>query len=251
QLQTTLYNPNAIYRIQHPIFEGTDWFKHLYLYQTNEECNIHEKVGYHLFHRQLNAPDVKREYLRQHNLECEPITIDTSDSDVSQKPITIDIGESEEEQEFIPNEGVPVPKDLVVDEVSYEVKNVCDLMNAVFLEVAVCENRRLLKEKCPSCEINHPSQWRHECIMLSDEEGWLSHGLEAVEHVIERGILRKQFLEVIRVMKLEYYGRAKEHYVNLTNACEVTLDFLGNLRGFSDYQPILNYLMYWREEHCA
>ena len=46
--------------------------------------------------------------LRQHNLECEPITVDTGDSDVSQKPITIDIGESEEEQEFIPNEVVPV-----------------------------------------------------------------------------------------------------------------------------------------------
>jgi hypothetical protein len=46
--------------------------------------------------------------LRQHNLECEPITVDTGDSDVSQKPITIDIGESEEEQEFINNEVVPV-----------------------------------------------------------------------------------------------------------------------------------------------
>jgi uncharacterized protein YktA (UPF0223 family) len=36
---------------------------------------------------------------------------------------------------------------------------------------------------------------------MSDEEGWLLHGLEAVERVIERGIVRKQFLEAIRVMK--------------------------------------------------
>ena len=50
-----------------------------------------------------------------------------------------------------------VPNDLVVDEVSYEVKNVCDLMNAVFFEAVVCEIRRLLKEKCPSCEVDHPS----------------------------------------------------------------------------------------------
>jgi hypothetical protein len=36
------------------------------------------------------------------------------------------------------------------------------------------------------------------------------------------------------------------------NHREVTLDFLGELRGsFSDYQSILNYLMYWSEEHCA
>ena len=61
--------------------------------------------------------------------------------------------------------------------------------------------------------------------------GWLLHGLEAVERVIEHGILRKQFLEAIRVMKLEYYGRAKEHYANLIKDREVTLDFLGNLRG--------------------
>ena len=71
-----------------------------------------------------------------------------------------------------------VPNDLVVDEVSYEVKNVCDLMNAVFFEAVVCEIRRLLKEKCPGCEVDHPSQRRHDCIMLSDDEGWLLHGLE-------------------------------------------------------------------------
>jgi hypothetical protein len=88
--------------------------------------------------------------------------------------------------------------------------------------------------------------------MLSDEEGWLLHGLEAVERVIKHGILRIQFLEAIQVMKFEYYGHAKEHYANLIKDCEVTLDFLGNLRGtFSDYQPILNYLMYWSKEHCA
>ena len=45
-----------------------------------------------------------------------------------------------------------VPNDLVVDEVSYEVKNVCDLMNAVFFEAVVCEIRRLLKEKCPAAK---------------------------------------------------------------------------------------------------
>jgi hypothetical protein len=108
-----------------------------------------------------------------------------------------------------------VPTDLVVDEVSYEVKNVCDLMNAVFFEAVVCEIQRLLKEKCPGCEVDNLSQRRHNCIMLSDEEGRLLHGLEAVEHVIKHGILRKQFLEANRVMKLEYYGHAKEHYVNL------------------------------------
>ncbi|CAB4034266.1 Hypothetical predicted protein, partial [Paramuricea clavata] len=97
----------------------------------------------------------------------------------------------------------------------------------------VCEIRRLLKEKCPGCEVDHPSQRRHDCIMLSDEERWLLHGLGAVERVIERGIVKKQFFEAIRVMKLEYYGRAKEH-ANLIKDREVTLDFFGRFeRKFS------------------
>ncbi|CAB3977891.1 Hypothetical predicted protein [Paramuricea clavata] len=159
------------------------------------------------------------------------------------------------------NTSQEVPNDVVVNEVSvsrdlnvsFEVKNVYDLMNAVFFEAVVCEIQRLLKEKCSSCEVDHPGQRRHNCIMLSDEEGWLLHGLKAVERVIERRILRKQFLEAIRVMRLEYYGHATEHYANLKKDCEVTLDFLGDLRGsFSVHQPILNYLMYWSEEqHCA
>ena len=63
--------------------------------------------------------------------------------------------------------------------------------------------------------------------MLSDEEGWLLCGLEAVERVIERGILRKQFHEAIRVMNSEYYERTKECYANLIKDHEITLGFSG------------------------
>jgi hypothetical protein len=50
-----------------------------------------------------------------------------------------------------------VPNDLVVDEVSLEVRRVCNLVDAVFFEAVVCEIWRLLKEKCPGCEVDHPS----------------------------------------------------------------------------------------------
>jgi hypothetical protein len=61
--------------------------------------------------------------------------------------------------------------------------------------------------------------------------------------VLERGIVRKQFLEAIRVMKLEYYGRAKEHYANLIKDRELTTWILGGMRGnFSGFQAILKYL---------
>ena len=64
------------------------------------------------------------------------------------------------------------------------------------------------------------------------------------------GILRKQFVESVRVLKLTYYERAKEHK-NLGKSHEVTLDLLRNVRqsiGFYEFQPILNYLTYWSED---
>ena len=42
---------------------------------------------------------------------------------------------------------------------------------------------------------------RHECLMMW-EEGWTMHGLEAIERIIKHEIVRKQFVEAIRVTKL-------------------------------------------------
>ncbi|CAB4044740.1 Hypothetical predicted protein, partial [Paramuricea clavata] len=72
------------------------------------------------------------------------------------------------------------------------------------------EVRKFLREKCPGCKVNHPSRSRHECLTLP-VEGWILHGrsIEAVMRVIERGILRKQFIEAIRALKLEYYERKR------------------------------------------
>jgi hypothetical protein len=64
---------------------------------------------------------------------------------------------------------------LDVDEiVPSEVKNLCHLMNAVFAESVAYEIGKLCKEKCRGCEVNHPSQRRHECIMLSEEQRCIS-----------------------------------------------------------------------------
>ena len=136
-----------------------------------------------------------------------------------------------------------------VDEiVPSEVKNLCHLMNAVFAESVACEIGKLCKEKCRGCEVNHPSQRRHECIMLSEEQRCISYRLEAIERVIERGIVWKQFIEAVRLLKLDYYEHAAEHFKDLGKDHEVTLSFLMNFRqssDFSDYQAILGYLSYW------
>ena len=62
-------------------------------------------------------------------------------------------------------------------------------MNAIFWQVVNQRGQELQKEKCCGCKIEHPSQRRHECLMMTEEEGWITYGLEAIEHVVEKGIL--------------------------------------------------------------
>ena len=106
---------------------------------------------------------------------------------------------------------------LNVDEVvPWETKNLCNLLNAIFSEAVGHEVDKLRQEKCCGCEVNHLSQRRHECLMMSEEEGWIMHGLEAIERIIKNEIVWKQFVEAIRVMKLDYHEYATEHFINLT-----------------------------------
>ena len=75
----------------------------------------------------------------------------------------------------------------ITDEVvPWEVNQRCNLMNAIFSQVVNQRVQELRKEKCCGCKVDHPSQRRHECLTMSEEEGWISYGLEAIEHVIEK-----------------------------------------------------------------
>ena len=62
--------------------------------------------------------------------------------------------------------------------------------------------------------------------MMSEEEAWIMHGLEAIGQIIKHEIVRKQFAEAIRVMKLDYHEYATEHFKNLTKNYEAILEFL-------------------------
>ena len=59
---------------------------------------------------------------------------------------------------------------LNIDEVvPWEVKNLCNLMNAIFSEAIDNQVNKLRKEKCCGCIVDHPSQKRHECLMMSED----------------------------------------------------------------------------------
>ena len=80
--------------------------------------------------------------------------------------------------------------------------------------------------------------------MMSDKEGWISYGLEAIEHAIEKGI---QFREAIRIMRLIPHKHATSHFQKLSSNHETTLELLMDLQfkaDLSEYQDILGYLHY-------
>ena len=67
-----------------------------------------------------------------------------------------------------PNEQVSWVKNLNIDEVMpWEVRNLCHLMNAILLQAVDKEVNRLYKELCCGYKVDHPSQRRHDCIMMS------------------------------------------------------------------------------------
>ena len=114
----------------------------------------------------------------------------------------------------------------ITDEVVlWEVNQQCNLMNAIFSQVVNLQVQKLQKEKCCRCKIDHPSQRRHDCLMMT-EEGWITYGLEAIEHVLEKGILWKQFREAICIMQLIPHDHACNHFQKLSSDREATLELL-------------------------
>ena len=84
--------------------------------------------------------------------------------------------------------------------------------------------------------------------MMSEEEGWISYGLEAIEHVLQQEILWKQFREAIRIMRLIPHEHAVKHFQKLSSNHEATLELLRDLMfrtNLSEYQDILGCLHYW------
>ena len=142
----------------------------------------------------------------------------------------------------------------ITDEVvAWEVKQQCNLMNAIFSQVVNHRVQKLRKEKCCGCEIDHPSQRSITRLYhVTEEEGWITYGLEAIEHVLEHGILWKQFREAIRIMKLVPHKHILQHFQKLSSQNETTLELLTDLHfkaDLSEYQDILGYLHYWKNEH--
>ena len=54
-------------------------------------------------------------------------------------------------------------------------RNIC---NAVAHEV-----ERLCVDSCNGCQVGHPSQRQHDCLMMNENERWQMYGLQAVDYL--------------------------------------------------------------------
>ncbi|CAB3985174.1 Hypothetical predicted protein, partial [Paramuricea clavata] len=125
---------------------------------------------------------------------------------------------------------------LSVDEVApSERENLCNLLSAILLDFVADHIKQLRSERCCGCKVNHPSQRRHKCLMMTNEEGWHMYGEEAIRCVHTKNIIWKAFLEPIRVTKLDYHPDASLHYTNLWKNYTETLQTLMHLKEGSTY----------------
>ena len=60
---------------------------------------------------------------------------------------------------------------------------------------------------------------------MTEEEGWENYGLEAVKHVLQHGILSKQFTEAARVMKLTPHEHVSRHYEKMEKIMKLLWNF--------------------------
>ena len=82
---------------------------------------------------------------------------------------------------------------ISADEViPWEIKNLCNLIDAIFVETVSYQVEKLRTEKCCGCLVDHPSQRRHDCLMMTERESWETHELEAIERAIEQNLVWKQ-----------------------------------------------------------
>ena len=139
------------------------------------------------------------------------------------------------------------------DEVSsVDCKKLFTLLEVIYAEAVFNEISKLSKERCCGCEYDHPSQRQHDCLMLSEQEKWESYGLEAIDRVINKRMVWREFLEAIRVLKLQYHKDVREHFESLQKSPDSTfvyslMDLCLNTEN-REFKSILNYLSYWRAD---
>ena len=97
------------------------------------------------------------------------------------------------------------------------------------------------------CEISHPSQRQHDCVVMPEEEGWEVYCDIAVNIVNNEEMILKQFIKPLRISRLRFHKDALAHLRQLEKSPMFTLYTLWQLYCNNDDPEILcilNYLKY-------
>ena len=112
--------------------------------------------------------------------------------------------------------------DVHVDDVSMaDYKKLVPLVEAMYTTAVEVDRF------CRGCEIAHPSQREHDCLMMSEEERWEVYCDIAVD-IVNDGMILEQFIEALRISRrfhqdaLESLRQLQDAYVYIIYALAIT-----------------------------
>ena len=133
-----------------------------------------------------------------------------------------------------------------VDEVfPVEFRKLCDWLETIFAQIVSCKVYELFEERCScGCKLNRFSQ--SECLMLSYEKRSQMYDLEAIERVSKKDIVWNKFVQVTRVLELQWDEYVFEYWNQLRRDPMYVKSMMSV--GNSEMLSILDQLSNWKED---
>ena len=133
-----------------------------------------------------------------------------------------------------------------VGEVSpVQFRKLCDLLETIFAQTVSCEVYELFEERCCGCKLNPFSH--SECLMLSHEERSQMYDLEAIERVSKEDMVWNTFIEVTRVLEIQWDELYVFEYWNQLTRDPMYVKSMMSV-GNSEMLSILDQLSNWKED---
>ena len=86
-----------------------------------------------------------------------------------------------------------------------------NLLEGIYANAVAQEVERFCVESCNGCQVGHPSQRQHDCLMMNENERWQMYGLQAIERVNGKRMVWNEFAEAMTVLKLAVDRDVLEH----------------------------------------
>jgi hypothetical protein len=124
------------------------------------------------------------------------------------------------------------------------------LLEAIYIHAIQNEVNKICADNCYGCEVGHPSQRNHDCLMMEDEEKWLMYTADAVVQVKCKYCIWSEFIEATSVLKMIH--RENMRLQQLESIYDpMLLKSLREQRLTEENRKIhciINYLSYWRDD---